>query len=166
MYQTRINLGDPVNRYNINEKKLNILIVDDDETSRNLFKEMLELRGHKITTLDEGLKCINRCSKNKYDIIFMDYHMEDVDGSEITGTEITNMLKDYFDVDSMIFAYTGDNSIDAIKDFKLNGFTGAIIKPMDPILLNEFMNIIENDNDEKQKIKKLAIKHKNFIYFK
>ena len=37
----------------IRKNKLNILVVDDDETSLELFKEILEFRGHNVTTVND-----------------------------------------------------------------------------------------------------------------
>ena len=104
------------------KKKLNILIVDDDINSLTLFKEILELRGHNVIALDEGMKCISKCINSTFDIIFVDYHIGDID-----GVELTDCLKDVLHTESIIFAYTGDNSKTAIERFKNIGMKGAII---------------------------------------
>ena len=96
-----------------NSKKLNILIVDDDIISAELFKDILESYGHSVKTLDEGVKCLSNCMKNKYDIIFLDYHIGDID-----GVELADCLKDVLKSEAIIYAYTGDNSTLALKKFK------------------------------------------------
>jgi CheY-like chemotaxis protein len=149
-------------------KKLNILIVDDDKNSRESLRDMLVIRGHNVTTLDEGMKCINRCSDNNFDIIFMDYHINEFESDigELTGTDVIRLLKDCYNQNSIIYAYTGDNSQEAIKDFKDTEISGIFIKPVEINLINDFLKIIDNNINDHTNLRKLAIKNKNFIYFK
>ena len=125
--------------YNLTRKhKLNILVVDDDETSLELFKEILEFRGHNVVTLNEGVRCISNLQNNYYDIIFLDYHIGDID-----GVDLADCIKDIFKHKSLIFAYTGDNSSDAINRFKIIGMNGVLIKPINIDTIDSIMNNIE-----------------------
>lgn len=163
----RSKVSDPEQRYRDNVKKLNILIVDDDKNSRESLRDMIKIRGHNVTTLDEGMKCVNRCSENKFDIIFMDYHIDDIDGDigELNGTDVIRIVRDCFDVDSVIYAYTGDNTKKAVEEFKLNNMKGAFIKPVEPSLITDFLKAAEKNIDDPVQLRKLAIKKKNFMYF-
>ncbi len=154
------------NEYN-KRLKLNILIVDDDENASELFKEILELRGHNVITLNEGVRCISNIQNNNYDIIFLDYHIGDID-----GVDLADFIKDIFKSNALIFAYTGDNSLSAVSKFKETGMNGAIIKPIDYNLINKIMVQIENTNKINKKninqeiINKLGlIKDKSLICF-
>lgn len=120
----------------IKKQKLNILIVDDDTSSSDLFKEILELRGHNVTTLDEGVKCISKCLNSNFDIIFLDYHIGDID-----GVELADCLKDVLKIKSCIYAYTGDNNQKTIDKFKNIGMHGVLIKPIN---INNINNILIN----------------------
>jgi len=138
----------------INKKKsLNILIVDDDLKAGECFKTILELRNHNVTILNEGIRCISKCLTNHYDIIFMDYHIDD-----INGDEITEIIKNDYSNKSQIFAYTGDKSDSAINNFKESGMYGAIIKPVNMSLFNEVMNVLEKDVEkiDKSCLKRLS----------
>lgn len=139
------------------KRKLNILIVDDDINSLNLFKEILEMRGHNVMTLDEGMKCISKCMNNTYDIIFLDYHIGD-----INGVELTDCLKDVLHNTSLIFAYTGDNSKDAIDKFKNIGMNGAIIKPIDMNIIDKIIEQFESDKKLNSDLKSIQ---NSVIYF-
>lgn len=166
MYKTKT--GNPAQKSLPVQKKLNILIVDDDENSRESLKDIISGRGHNVTTLDEGMKCVNRCSENTFDIIFMDYHINELEGDMITelcGTDVTQMVRECFNVETTIYAYTGDNSMSAINDFKKNRMKGAFIKPVTPGLMNEFFTIIEKEMDDIPQLLKLSLKRKNFMYF-
>jgi CheY-like chemotaxis protein len=162
MYNSKI--FDPEQKYKQSFKRLNILIVDDDENSRYSLRDLIKIRGHNVITLDEGMKCVNRCSDNIFDIIFMDYHINDLEG-EVTGIEITNIIRDCFNNESIIYAYTGDNSTEAINEFKSNNMKGVFIKPIEPLLLNEFFMVIEKNIDDFKQLSKLSLKRKNFKYF-
>jgi CheY-like chemotaxis protein len=136
----------------ISKKRLNILIVDDDRNSSELFKEYLTIRGHNVYTLDEGVKCISSCMKNKYDIIFLDYHIGDID-----GVELADCLKDVLKTESLIYAYTGDNSSDAIRKFKEIGMNGVIIKPINLTDINNIIIDIEERNIKRKKYSNIII---------
>jgi CheY-like chemotaxis protein len=129
------------NSYINTKKKLSILIVDDDITSAELFKEYLSMRGHEVVSINEGVQCISKCMNNTYDIIFLDYHIGDID-----GVELADCLKDVLKTESLIYAYTGDNSPGAIKKFKDIGMNGAIIKPLNFKTLNNILADIEQNN--------------------
>ena len=162
MYKTKI--SDPEQKCKIAKKRYNILIVDDDENSRQSSADLIKARGHIVTTIDEGMKCVNRCSENKFDIIFMDYHINDLDG-ELDGNDVIRMVRECFEIDSVIYAYTGDNTKEAIESFKKNNLKGALIKPVDVTLIKDFFSIIETDLNDSSSLAKMAIKNKNFLFF-
>jgi CheY-like chemotaxis protein len=154
------------NRHCLRHKKrfMNILIVDDDLSSANSIKELLELNGHEVTIIDEPTRCITLCQNNKYDLVFMDYHMDGLNGSQIT-----EILKENNFGNTIIFAHTGDNSSEAIKSFKDAGMDGLIIKPIDLLsfeLLISFFednNILNNNQSTKMIITKRS--NQNILFF-
>lgn len=154
------------NQY-IKKSKLNILIVDDDNNASELFKEILELRGHNVLTLNEGVQCVSNFQTHDYDLVFLDYHIGD-----INGVDLADFIKDIFKSKAIIFAYTGDNSINAVDKFKEKGMSGALIKPIDTDLINSIMLLMETTTKtemnilNKDFIKKLnKIKNKSLICF-
>lgn len=145
---------------NINKKKyFNILIIDDDINITKLFKEYLESRGHNVHIVDEGTRGIMQFNDKQFDIIFVDYHLKDgsptihnsptyksyVDGTIITECIQNIMQNKEATKSSLIFAYTGDSSKSAINKFKKVGMAGALFKPVDIIILNKLMNLLETN---------------------
>ena len=60
-----------------------ILVVDDDDMIRSLFKETLEEQGHTVVTAAssaEGIECIKRWD---FDLVFLDLKIPDMDGAEL-----------------------------------------------------------------------------------
>ena len=162
MYHTTI--SQPSHGYAVPPKPLNILIVDDDDHSRDLMKQLIESHGHQVTALDEGMKCINRCNECVFDLIFMDYHTNDLDG-EVNGADILGMARECFDIKSHVYAYTGDNTAESVEVFRKNDMKGVFVKPVSARLVDDFLTIIEKNMDNSSMLSRLAIRNRNFMYF-
>jgi two-component system response regulator PilR (NtrC family) len=59
-----------------------ILIVDDDRNIRELLEIMLTREGYDVKTAPDATKALNRCKKEKFDLILTDLRMPKVDGIE------------------------------------------------------------------------------------
>jgi len=63
--------------------KASILVVDDEEVIRSLFKETLEEQGHSVIvvgTAPEGLELVKQ---RDFDLVFLDLKMPKMDGAEL-----------------------------------------------------------------------------------
>jgi len=63
--------------------RASILVIDDDELIRSLFKEVLEEQGHTVVTADTSAKGIAYVMQREYNLIFLDLKMPGTDGAEI-----------------------------------------------------------------------------------
>ena len=61
-------------------KKKNILVVDDEEHIRLLYKEEFEEDGYNVLLASNGDDALTQVQKNAPDIITLDIKMPDVDG--------------------------------------------------------------------------------------
>ena len=59
-----------------------ILVVDDVELNLKVFKGLLKKSRMDIETADSGAEAIKMIRKNRYDVIFMDHQMPEMDGIE------------------------------------------------------------------------------------
>lgn len=59
-----------------------VLLVDDNEINRRVFKNLLKQTRVMITEAASGYECLERIKQEKYDIIFMDHMMPQMDGIE------------------------------------------------------------------------------------
>ena len=66
-----------------------VLVVDDVEMNRNVFKELLKQTQIQVFEADSGESCLKLLEKQDFDIIFMDHMMPDMDGIQ-TKHEISN----------------------------------------------------------------------------
>lgn len=75
----------------MNSKK--ILVVDDEENIRFLFKEELEEEGYQVEMASNGFEAIDKVRASKFDVVVMDIKMPGMDGIQALN-EIKNMVKD------------------------------------------------------------------------
>ncbi|MEW6666525.1 MAG: response regulator [Thermodesulfobacteriota bacterium] len=75
-----------ITRYLIREarRRLNILLVEDNEVNQKVAMEMLSRRGHQVTVAANGIEAISAFEENRFDLILMDVQMPEMDGLEAT----------------------------------------------------------------------------------
>ncbi|MNJ93393.1 Autoinducer 2 sensor kinase/phosphatase LuxQ [compost metagenome] len=66
-------------------KKVRILLADDTEDNRTLFIHYLKNGPYEIIEADNGLDAVNKIKSNKFDIVFMDVQMPEMDGYAATA---------------------------------------------------------------------------------
>jgi len=67
-----------------NKIPLNILIAEDNKINQKLAVNIIESLGYHPDTVENGLEVISNVKKKKYDMIFMDIQMPELDGYETT----------------------------------------------------------------------------------
>ena len=60
----------------------NILVVDDEENIRELYKEEFEEMGYSVTTVSNGALALSAMDSAKFDLVTLDMRMPDIDGIE------------------------------------------------------------------------------------
>ncbi len=67
----------------MNTKKL--LVVDDEENIRMLFKEELEEEGYEVDVAGNGIEALEKLKDTSYDVIILDIKMPGMDGIQTLG---------------------------------------------------------------------------------
>lgn len=62
--------------------KKRILVIDDEESIRHLFKETLEASSYHVITVDDSAKAVELVKSWNFDLIFIDLKMPGIDGAE------------------------------------------------------------------------------------
>ena len=117
------------------EKKLNILILEDEEDIRDLLKEIFHILGHNVdfaVTGEEALKLYNE----KYNMVILDMTIKGGMG----GLEIMEFLKEK-NPDVYAIVTTGYADSDVVKNYAEYGFKDMLLKPYNIEKLNR---IFEN----------------------
>ncbi len=166
------------NHYVYKRKNLKILIIDDDDLVSLILQEYLLLRGHQVEIVNEGTRGITKNYIKNYDIIFVDYHLENdlppnIDKTNINeenilnGAFVSELLNINNENKSLIFGYTGDSTKEAINKFKESGADGIIFKPIEPELIDKLMFNIESSRefDKSSFIKAFKSVKNNIIIF-
>ena len=132
-----------------NGARFKILIVDDNKLNLKVAEKIMRPYNFQITTVTSGLACLNYTKKNKYDLIFLDHMMPEMD-----GIQTMRYLKQRVDfVNTPIVALTA-NAISGMKEMYLReGFDDYLSKPIDQVKLNEILRkyLLKdggNDNDK------------------
>ncbi|MDR3013600.1 MAG: response regulator [Chitinispirillales bacterium] len=117
-----------------------VLIVDDTETNLYVATGLLKFYKLQIETATNGRLAIDKIeSGNKYDIVFMDHMMPEMD-----GMEATKRLRDSGYTDPIV-ALTANAVAGQANIFLQNGFDAFISKPIDVRQLNAVLNTYIRD---------------------
>jgi PAS domain S-box-containing protein len=111
-----------------------VLIVDDVESNLYVARGLMAPYELKIETAMNGLEAIEKIKEgNKYDILFMDHMMPEMD-----GIEATKRIRD-LGYARPIVALTANAVVGQSEVFLANGFDDFISKPIDLRLLNAML---------------------------
>ena len=65
--------------------KATILVVDDEEVVRSLFKETLEELGHSVIAVETGFEGLELVKQQDFDLVFLDLKMPGMVGDDFFG---------------------------------------------------------------------------------
>jgi len=71
------------------QRKLRILLAEDNAINQMLAARLIEKRGHLVTVVNNGREALTALEKGSFDVVLMDVQMPDMDGFEATS-EIRN----------------------------------------------------------------------------
>lgn len=109
----------------LSPKKL-ILIVEDNELNKKLFRDLLEANGYDVLHTGDGRQVLDLVRKNKPSLILMDIQLP-----EVSGLEVTKWLKNDPDLQNIpvvaitAFAMKGDE-----ERIRSGGCDGYVSKPI------------------------------------
>ncbi|MBQ6806606.1 MAG: PocR ligand-binding domain-containing protein [Lachnospiraceae bacterium] len=105
-----------------------ILIIDDNAINLTVAEGLLEPLKMKIDTAVSGKQAIEKISKRKYDIIFMDHMMPELD-----GVETTHIIRRFFpQYDAIPIIALTANAVDGTMEmFIKEGMNDFVAKPIE-----------------------------------
>lgn len=114
-----------------------ILIIDDEQSIRDLLKEVLEKAGHHVIEARDGREGLALYQKQPVDLVIMDLLMPDTDGLEAT----LQLTREY--VDAKVIAMTGAQGDRNFLDVaKLFGARRTFEKPFD---INKLVQAVKEE---------------------
>ena len=105
-----------------------ILVVDDVEMNLNVFTSLLKMTQIQIDTATSGRNCLELADINKYDIIFIDHMMPDMDGIETLKVLRSECAKN---IDTPVMILTANAVSGAREKYIAEGFSDYLTKPID-----------------------------------
>lgn len=128
---------------------MKLLIIDDERSIRNTLKDILEFEGHNADVAEDGKAGLEMCGQKKYDAVFCDIKMPNMDGIEFLEkfTESGN--------DAPVIMISGHGTIDAAVECIKKGAYDFIQKPLD---LNRILITLKNATE-----KSSLVKEKNML---
>jgi CheY-like chemotaxis protein len=109
--------------------KIKVLIAEDSSVILNLTKKILEFQNCEISSAKNGQAVLDLLSEGKqYNVILMDINMPGMDGTECTA--LIRKMEDKQKADMPIIAITGNAKNQSIEEFKNQGFTDFLQKPL------------------------------------
>ena len=127
------------------QRRLNILLAEDNSDNVLLFQMFLKTTGHHIDLAGNGLIALEKFSSQRYDVVFMDVQMPGMGGYEATGI-IRRIEAEQGRFPTPIFALTAhalkedeQRSLDA-------GCSGHLTKPIRKKVLLEVLQTIQRNS--------------------
>jgi len=114
-----------------------ILVVDDTPINLTVVKGLLKYTKIKIDTAESGMDTLQMVREKKYDIIFIDHRMPDMDG--IQTLEALKKMEDNLSKDAPCIALTANAGAGARDEYISAGFNDYLSKPVNGELLEDMI---------------------------
>jgi two-component system response regulator HydG len=129
----------------LNDKKANVLIVDDDESICRTISLVLENEGYGTDTANSGTEALKKLDKAYFNAALLDIRLPDVEGTELLKTFRTNSP---LTVKIMLTGYPKlENAVEALNQ----GADAYLIKPVHPEQLIKVLNEKLRQQEEAEK---------------
>lgn len=123
---------------------MKLLVIDDERSIRNTLKEILEFEGHTVDVAEDGRAGLEMAMQKKYDAVFCDIKMPNMDGIEF--------LEKFSDasLEEPVIMISGHGTIDAAVECIKKGAHDFIQKPLD---LNRILITLKNATEKSDLVK-------------
>lgn len=107
-------------------KKYQVLVVEDNNINQKVAKLLLTELNCQVDIVENGQTALQRLQKNRYDLVFMDIGLPDIDGLEVTHQlRLRENNKSHIPV----IALTADCQLENENTWKELGVDDCLIKP-------------------------------------
>ena len=127
---------------------MKVLIVDDERAIRYSLKEILEMENYQVELAENGQEGLQKAEKEKYDAIFCDIKMPEMDGTEM----LTKIVEE--GIESPVIMVSGHADISTAVECIKKGAFDFIEKPLD---LNRILITLKNATDKANLVKETRI---------
>lgn len=114
-----------------------ILVVDDNAVNRKVLRNLLKETQIQVTDAQGGAECLELVRHNRYDVIFLDHMMPEMDGVETL--HYMKAMDDYPCKDTPVVVLTANAVSGAKEKYLQEGFDGFLSKPIVPEKLEHML---------------------------
>ncbi len=114
-----------------------VLVVDDVDVNIKVFKGLLKSTGVNVDAATNGAACLELVRKKRYDIIFLDHIMPEMDGIQVL--EQMKQMKNSPNEHTPVIMLTANALTGAREEYARCGFDDYITKPLRHIELEHIM---------------------------
>ena len=127
---------------------MKVLIVDDERAIRYSLKEILEMENYQVDAAENGAEGLSKAQKEKYDAIFCDIKMPQMDGTEL----LVKIQEE--GIETPVIMISGHADISTAVECIRKGAFDFIEKPLD---LNRILITLKNATDKATLVKETKI---------
>jgi adenylate cyclase len=108
-----------------------ILVVDDNETNRDVLGRRLEREGYRVSSAENGRCALDMVRASNYDLVLLDIMMPEIDGYQV----LSQMKADPALCDIPVIMISALDQINSVVRCIESGAEDYLNKPFDPVLL-------------------------------
>jgi DNA-binding NtrC family response regulator len=123
------------------ERKLEVLLVDDEDIVCKRLKWALEKYGYQVEVFQEGKAAIERMTEKEFDIIVSDIRIDEIDGLEILEASRKSARR------PKTILITGYATSELAREALLKGAYEFIAKPFKPKDLHKVIQRASRETD-------------------
>ena len=118
-------------------RRLSVMIVDDEAGIRDLFNDVITVRGHQVICAGSGSEALDKLRANRVDVIFLDIRMPNGDG--ISTLKQIRKLKPM----PQVVMITGSGRRDAVDVAMDLGSSLCLMKPFSMRDVTGVLDVLE-----------------------
>lgn len=166
--ETRHELNDRKHyKQSFEAPKAHVLIVDDNDPNLMVAGKLLQATKVNVDTAQSGIQCLKKTLLKRYDLIFMDHLMPEMDGIECMH-EIRKQTGG-LNQTTPVVALTANAGGEMQTLYRREGFDGYLLKPISGIQLEtellrhlpkELVKLIKSENSSGELVSPVLEKHR------
>jgi DNA-binding response OmpR family regulator len=124
-----------------------ILLVEDDQHSRNGLQASLLAEGHGVEAVSDGWQAFRQIKEGAFDLAIVDLDLPQVLGVRVTGWDVARILRAYVPtIPIIVMTAQEDEGIQRLaKRFKVSAF---MVKPIDPAKVKAFIRGLDQETPQ------------------
>ncbi|MBV9876958.1 MAG: response regulator [Verrucomicrobia bacterium] len=120
---------------------LRILLVEDHDDTRVVFRAILSQKGHAVASAATGEAALGLAAAQSFDLVICDLGLPD-----LSGTELMAILRERYSLRGI--ALSGFGMEEDIRRSKSAGFDYHLTKPVDPAKIDQLLAKLTEENRE------------------